>query len=341
MFEPPKNINNTDDDNKVVIDTVKEFLIEEYKELNNTLHINEERGEKRLEFFVTLSSVVIGAIGFVIKELYENVSDEILKSFYLVLIFLLTALVLIGFIIIRRLKKRNQITDGIINDIKEIRKLVKNNLDTDHKILPCNYSAFENRDNNSEKPKRIFTSIHDITKIITAALIGTAVTFIGLILSVDFFWAVITSTASFFAALGILLFQKENNTIEHKKLTHAGGIVSKKENEKKLFLVITSSTDKSVWVLPKGHIEENETPQFTAIREVLEETGFLAKPTKEVGQVCFTKKNEEVNVAYFLMEFPKNFGTIAEGRNIKWLEKEDAVERLSFDDAKDILKKIF
>lgn len=39
------------------------------------------------------------------------------------------------------------------------------------------------------------------------------------------------------------------------------------------------------WCLPKGHMENDETPQDTAVREVYEETGILGEVTREVAVV--------------------------------------------------------
>ena len=46
-------------------------------------------------------------------------------------------------------------------------------------------------------------------------------------------------------------------------------------NKKKILLVKNKKFNK--WVQPGGHIEENETPEETAIREVYEETGLRVK----------------------------------------------------------------
>ena len=44
--------------------------------------------------------------------------------------------------------------------------------------------------------------------------------------------------------------------------------------------------------LPKGHQEPGESLQQTAIREVLEETGFRAKPVEYLGEFTYEVKND-------------------------------------------------
>ena len=53
-----------------------------------------------------------------------------------------------------------------------------------------------------------------------------------------------------------------------KRVLAAGGIVINRFNE---VLLIYRRT---MWDLPKGHIEKNETPETCALREVSEETGL-------------------------------------------------------------------
>ena len=59
----------------------------------------------------------------------------------------------------------------------------------------------------------------------------------------------------------------------------AGGVVIKKINND-LHVLLGIHSGYKRWVLPKGLIEERETSQETAIREVEEETGVIAKILK-------------------------------------------------------------
>jgi 8-oxo-dGTP pyrophosphatase MutT (NUDIX family) len=113
-----------------------------------------------------------------------------------------------------------------------------------------------------------------------------------------------------------------------KKPTHAGGVVYKKENGRTLFLLVSSSTGNDKWVLPKGHIEKNETPEFTAVREVLEESGVFARPVCKAAVTVYNKKEKKYVALYFEMEFLQKCGPGLEGRQVAWLEKDDALARL-------------
>ncbi|HWB24656.1 MAG TPA: NUDIX domain-containing protein [Chitinophagaceae bacterium] len=122
--------------------------------------------------------------------------------------------------------------------------------------------------------------------------------------------------------------------------THAGGIVIKQEEGRRLVLLVTSSANKEKWVLPKGRIEKKETPEFAAIREVMEETGVSAKPLKKAGTVTYRRKSGRVRIVYFLMAFEAFYNTSTEGRKLAWVEKEKAIKMLGAHSAVKVLKSI-
>lgn len=67
-----------------------------------------------------------------------------------------------------------------------------------------------------------------------------------------------------------------------------------------LFLLVTASGRRDEWVLPKGHIEDGESPEEAARREVLEETGFRVRVCERLGTERFMAKGSEVVCTYFL-----------------------------------------
>ncbi len=54
----------------------------------------------------------------------------------------------------------------------------------------------------------------------------------------------------------------------------AGGVLTNKQENKVLLVYKETSNE---WLLPKGRIEENETIEQTAEREIFEETGYSNK----------------------------------------------------------------
>ena len=49
----------------------------------------------------------------------------------------------------------------------------------------------------------------------------------------------------------------------------------------------TDRRGRLLWSLPKGHIEEGETPEDTAVREVAEETGIIGEVVAPLGIIDF------------------------------------------------------
>ena len=97
------------------------------------------------------------------------------------------------------------------------------------------------------------------------------------------------------------------------------------------------------WGLPKGHVEENETEKETAIREVKEETNLDVEiiSDKRFVEAYMTDRGTYKEVVYFLAK--KIGGEIKnqeeEVKSIEWLSVEEAIEKISFDNMKELLKK--
>jgi len=131
----------------------------------------------------------------------------------------------------------------------------------------------------------------------------------------------------------------------------AGAIIFRREDSKTLFLLLHypstgHRTSKDYWDLPKGHIEQGETEGKTVRREVAEETGikdveFIPK-FRETIKYFFKWEGKTIfkTVAYYLLETKTKEIKISEEHvGFDWLEYEAAIERLTFKNAREILKK--
>jgi 8-oxo-dGTP pyrophosphatase MutT (NUDIX family) len=103
------------------------------------------------------------------------------------------------------------------------------------------------------------------------------------------------------------------------------------------YLVI-SSFNGSDWVLPKGHIEPNETAENAALRELSEEAGITGEIVAKLAEQHFKVLDEIIYVQYFLV---RKLGNIEEKehRSILWLDEKTALEVLTFEEARTVLKK--
>ena len=121
------------------------------------------------------------------------------------------------------------------------------------------------------------------------------------------------------------------------KFTHAGAVVFQQNGNQTNYLIISSSNG-SDQVLPKGHIEPNETPENAALRELREEAGITGEIVAELTEQHFKVLDEIIYVQYFLI---RKLGSIEEkeNRSIQWLDEKTAMSVLTFEEAKAVLKK--
>ena len=97
-----------------------------------------------------------------------------------------------------------------------------------------------------------------------------------------------------------------------------------------------ATRERLLWSLPKGHIEEGETPEEAAIREVAEETGINSEISRELGVIDFWfmagGKRIHKTVHHYL--FKEVGGTLtpqeSEVDEARWFPLEEIVELLAY-----------
>lgn len=122
---------------------------------------------------------------------------------------------------------------------------------------------------------------------------------------------------------------------------HSAGFVVFRDGE---FLLL--HYDAGHWDLPKGHIEKGETDQQAALRELEEETGIT---DVEIVPGFFHRINYffkrdgrliSKDVVFFLAKVKDNRIKLSfEHKNFDWLPFTEALNKLTFNSAREVLKK--
>jgi len=104
-----------------------------------------------------------------------------------------------------------------------------------------------------------------------------------------------------------------------------------------------ANRERLLWSLPKGHIEEGETPEEAAIREVAEETGITSEISRELGVIDFWfmagGKRIHKTVHHYLFKEVSGVLTPQESEvdEARWFPLEEIVNLLAYPDEKKLI----
>ncbi len=321
-------------------DSVRELLMADYTYLRDSFWKNEEAGERRVQFFATLVTAVITALVAITGE--KGIRDDAMRL--TLSAYALCSLLVLGVVTLFRIIQRNKVSDGYKKDMDVIRQRVKALYD-EQKAL-SGYLPFRRSGSKVFSLRKfggLSYTVAAINSVLVSALCGlvaysredpaggagelTPLMLIGFI-------------APFFVQILIILGSdwKSKAGLYRTDRTHAGGVVMRFDPAGEPRFLVIRSKNNTAWVLPKGHIREGENPAETAVREVEEEAGIEATIVDSIGTTRYQIREEDISVQFFLMVFRRPSERPGEKREQDWVSYEKALQRLDFDNAKDILK---
>jgi 8-oxo-dGTP diphosphatase len=118
----------------------------------------------------------------------------------------------------------------------------------------------------------------------------------------------------------------------------AGGLVIRRHVEQ-LQIALVHRPVQQDWSYPKGKLEEGETYEEAALREVLEETGFTCRLLRFIGHTEYTdRKGRPKLVAYWVM-VPEGGMFVPNGEvdEFRWVEVDEAESLLSYERDRELL----
>lgn len=149
-------------------------------------------------------------------------------------------------------------------------------------------------------------------------------------------------------------FNKKMKTVKTYFEIESGAIITSLDSNKLQFLTV-HRIKMGDFTLPKGHLEDGESLEEAAAREVFEETGYEVQIGNLIDsfeyKVRESKGGEEVFIirrVYFFSGILKgnvidaNNPDIKEGKIVpQWLNYNDLLEKFTYDTDKNIIKKVY
>lgn len=119
----------------------------------------------------------------------------------------------------------------------------------------------------------------------------------------------------------------------------AGGVIYRRLPDAKVEILLIQDS-KGRWTIPKGHIEDGETPRQAAEREIKEETGLSNMRLQSwLGKINFRYRRANslvlMTTDIFLVEALGKTSAIKPEKwmnNLAWMSAQDALDKIEYED---------
>jgi 8-oxo-dGTP pyrophosphatase MutT (NUDIX family) len=138
----------------------------------------------------------------------------------------------------------------------------------------------------------------------------------------------------------------ESNS-NHTEVSAGGFVISKSDPSQVALMARFNRGGKLEWCIPKGHLEENETSEQAALREVFEETGLEAEIIAELGEVNyqFIQDGSKISKTVHVYLMQQTGGELTfendphkEASELEWVQVSELLARLSHGNERRIAK---
>ena len=324
---------------------VKDFLLAEYHNIAESFWKNEQTGETRVNWFIGIVTAGVGGLfGFTAAE--KRPHGEPLRLIFLAALF---ALLSFGIVTLLRIMKRNETTDGYKKDSARIRRLFAESFD-EAEVLR-NYRSFGDNKGANEALRKLGGLSHTVSTINSVLIAGIAAAAVypfGITTASEretgMRLTYVIPPLVFSLAFVIQYFWIKRADAKSKQrmgtTTHAGGIVFRNLGKEVQYLLVRPSKKQpreNEWLLPKGHIEDNEEQWETAVREVREESGVVGHLICPVGTDSYVVEKQPIKVKYYLLRSEAE-GAHEEDRQTEWFNFKAAFENLTYLGSKQLLQ---
>jgi 8-oxo-dGTP pyrophosphatase MutT (NUDIX family) len=130
---------------------------------------------------------------------------------------------------------------------------------------------------------------------------------------------------------------------EEGEVRAAGGVVCRTRDDGSLEVLLVHRPQYGDWTIPKGKVEEGETDEACAVREVEEECGVRGELGEELPTVRWRDRFDRPKVARYWRidvsaEAASTAGPQHEVDQVVWLRLPDAIARLTYPRDADVLR---
>jgi 8-oxo-dGTP pyrophosphatase MutT (NUDIX family) len=138
--------------------------------------------------------------------------------------------------------------------------------------------------------------------------------------------------------------RRGQSRLKNAEAMSAGGVVYQR-GQRGFEVALVGRSAQGTWGLPKGTPDNGETVEQTAIREVAEETGIQPKLVDLIGsiQYYFVARSTRFHkiVHFYLMEAAGGALELHDHEYdlVRWFDLDEAIERLSYPNEAEIVRK--